>query len=603
MGFTFARNPFFQNNLINMYAKCGNLMDARKLFDRMTERDIFSWNMIIAAYRKHGFPEEALQLFHQIKPSGVEADQFTFVSILPACAKMGAHEHGIIIHQRIIERGLLSNVVVASALIDMYAKCGSIQKACELFDKLPKRDAVSWNSMIAGYVQNGVLDQAVKLFKEMPQPNVVSWNAIIAGYAQNGAFDEAMRLFEEMPQPNVVSWNAIIAGYAQNGFVEKALEIFKQMQLARVKPDSATFAGVLPACAKTGALEQGMEFHQRIIKSGFLSDVAVVNSIIDMYAKCGSIKKAHDLFDKMHHPNVVSWTAMIAGYAMHGYGKDALKVFEAMKDSQIQPNHVSFICVLFACSHTGLVDEGGKYFNCMTEAHYIIPTMDHYVCMADLLGRVGYLEEALNFIIKMPLKPDVDVWMSLLGVCRSHENIELGEFAAEQLFELDPKHTSSYVLLSDIYAKEGKWAGLQKIRKLSKDRGIKKIPGCSWIEVHKMVHVFCVGDRSHPQTEDIYKMLEILTWEMKAAGYLPDSRHVSNDVEEEERELYMLHHSEKLAIAFGLLNTSPGIVIRVVKNLRVCIDCHNATKFISKLVAREIVGVGTISNCRVLDML
>ncbi|XP_057841171.2 pentatricopeptide repeat-containing protein At4g02750 isoform X4 [Cryptomeria japonica] len=533
MGFTFARNPFFQNNLINMYAKCGNLMDARKLFDRMTERDIFSWNMIIAAYRKHGFPEEALQLFHQIKPSGVEADQFTFVSILPACAKMGAHEHGIIIHQRIIERGLLSNVVVASALIDMYAKCGSIQKACELFDKLPKRDAVSWNSMIAGYVQNGVLDQAVKLFKEMPQPNVVSWNAIIAGYAQNGAFDEAMRLFEEMPQPNVVSWNAIIAGYAQNGFVEKALEIFKQMQLARVKPDSATFAGVLPACAKTGALEQG--------------------------------------------------------YAMHGYGKDALKVFEAMKDSQIQPNHVSFICVLFACSHTGLVDEGGKYFNCMTEAHYIIPTMDHYVCMADLLGRVGYLEEALNFIIKMPLKPDVDVWMSLLGVCRSHENIELGEFAAEQLFELDPKHTSSYVLLSDIYAKEGKWAGLQKIRKLSKDRGIKKIPGCSWIEVHKMVHVFCVGDRSHPQTEDIYKMLEILTWEMKAAGYLPDSRHVSNDVEEEERELYMLHHSEKLAIAFGLLNTSPGIVIRVVKNLRVCIDCHNATKFISKLVAREIV--------------
>ncbi|XP_057845433.2 pentatricopeptide repeat-containing protein At4g02750-like isoform X2 [Cryptomeria japonica] len=687
----------------------------------MTERDVFSWNVMIAAYRRHGFPQNALTLFYQMQRTDVQPDRITFASILPACARMGALEQGIEIYEKVIECGFLSDVVIGNGLIDMFAKCGRIEKARELFDKMPlrnvfswnmmiagytqygflneasrlftempQRDAVSWNAMITGYVQNGFIDEATRLFKEMPQPNLVSWNAMIAGFAQNelvakaletfkemqlagvnpdsaticsilppcaklgelglgmefhrriiewgftsdvivvtalidmyakcgsvqnarnlfdrmstrdavlwtamiagygqnGALDDALKLFNEMPRRDVVSWNAVIAGYVQNGLVEKAMDIFHEMQSAGVKPNSSTFVSILPACAKMGALEQGMAFHQTIIECRFLSNVEVGNALIAMYAKCGSLQKARKLFDKMHQPNVISWTAMIAGYAMHGYGKDALKLFELMKYSRTKPNHISFVCALYACSHAGLVDEGCKYYDCMSESYCITPTMDHYVCMVDLLGRAGYLEETLNFIIKMPIKPDMVVWMCFLSACRLHKNIELGEFAATLVYELDPEHAAPYVLLSDIYAEVCRWDDVQNVWKLMKDRGIKKMPGCSWIEVHKTVHVFSAGDRSHPQTQAIYTKLEELSCEMKAAGYILDSVPAVNNIEEEEKELFTCHHSEKLAMAFGLLNTPPGRTIRVVKNLRVCVDCHITTKFISKIVGREIV--------------
>ncbi|KAH9288068.1 hypothetical protein KI387_032185 [Taxus chinensis] len=701
-GFSFATRTTFQNNLINMYLRCGSLVDARKVFDDMTERDVSSWNTIIAGYRRYGFPREALTLFHQMQHRGVQPDPLTFASILPACAKLRALEQGMDIHQSIMERGFFSNVVVASALVDMYAKCESIHKAREVFDKMPQRNVVSWNGMIvgyaqngfvekaletfkqmqladvkpnsttfasilpacakmkaleqgmeihqsimergilsdavlanalvdmyakcgsihkahelfdkmpkktvvswtvliAGYAQNGVLEEALRLFKEMPQRNVVSWTAMIAGYAQNGVLDEALRIFKEMPKRNVISWNAIIAGYAQNGFVEFALETFKQMQLADVKPNSTTFASILPACtqmvslehgmdihqsiiesgllsdivvvnalldmyakcgsmlkaqelfdkmperdgvswnamvtgyvqngfvekaleafkkmqlaglkpnpttfssilpacSKMGSLEQGIDIHQSIIESGFLSDIVITSALIDMYAKCGSIHKARQLFDKMPQRNVISWNAMIAGYAQNGFCKTALKMFELMRLSGTYPDHVSFACVLFACSHAGLVDEGCKYFKGMSDLYCITPIIDHYVCMVDLLSRADYLEEAVNFIIKMQTKPAVVMWRCLLGACRLHKNVRLGVFTASLLFKLDPKNAATYVLLSNMYAEVGRWGDVQKVRRLMKDRGIKKIPGCSWIEDHKRLRAFCVGDRSHPQT-------------------------------------------------------------------------------------------------------
>ncbi|XP_057862780.2 pentatricopeptide repeat-containing protein At3g24000, mitochondrial-like [Cryptomeria japonica] len=759
-GFAFAKCRFFQTKLVNMYVKCGRLVDARKEFDDMTERDGFSWNAIIAAYRRHGYPHEALTLFHQMQRTGVQPDRFTFATILPACAKIRALEQGMDMHGSIIERGILSDVVVVNALVDMYAKCGSINKARELFDKIPHKNEVSWNAMIAGYTQNGDLDEALRLFNKMPRPDIVSWNAMVTGYVQNGLVEKALdafkqmhladlkpnsttfssilsacaemggleqgikihqfiiesgflsevvvvnalidmyvkcgsipkarQLFDKMPQRdvvtwtamiagyaqsgflekalenfkqmqsagfkpdsttfasilpacsklggleqgmdihksiiengylsdvvlasilvdmyakcgsikkasmifdkmhqrNIVSWNTMIAGYAQNGFSEKALQTFKQVQSAGLKPDSTTFVSILPACAKLGSLEQGMDIHQSIIESEYLSDVIVVNALIDMYAKCGSIQKARKLFDKMPQRNVISWNAMVAGYAQNGFCIDALKLFEQMKQSGTYPDHVSFACVLFACSHAGLVDEGCKYFNSMSDCSCIMPTIDHYVRMVDVLCRAGYLEETLNFIIKMPIKPTVVVWTSLLGACRSHKNITLGEFTANLLLELDPNNPAIYVLLSNIYADVGRWGDVQMVRRLMKNGEIKKIPGCSWIEDQKILHAFCVGDRSHPQTQEIYAKLEKLSWEMKVEGYLQDSRHLQDDVEEEEKELFNYHHSEKLAIAFGLLNTPPGTTIRVVKNLRVCVDCHNATKFISKIVGRQIV--------------
>ncbi|XP_057840083.1 pentatricopeptide repeat-containing protein At2g13600 [Cryptomeria japonica] len=595
----FATGTFFQNKLIMMHVECGSLVNGRKVFDCMTERNVFSWSVLITAYKRHGLPKEALTLFKQLQKSNVQLNRFIFASILPACAKLGALEQGMDIHKSIIRNGFSSDVVVGNALIDMYAKCGSFHKARKLFDKMPERDVVSWNMMIVGCVQNGALDEALRLFEVMPRPDVFSWNAIlagcvqngfagkamkdfnqmqlagvkpdastfttilpacakmraleqgmeihhrltrsgflsnvlvgnalidmyakcgsiqkarglfdkmperdvvswnvmIAGYAQNGFLDEASRLFKEMPQPNVVSWNAILAGYAQNGLVEKALEIFKQMQQKGVQPDQGTFASIIPACAKMGALEQGMEIHESIRKNCLLSNVVVGNAMIDMYAKCGSIQKARKFFDTMPQRDVVSWTAMITGYAMHGYAKDALRLFELMKNSGTYPDYVSFICVLFACSHVALVDEGCKLFNSMSESYGIMPTIDHYVCMVDLLGRAGYAEEALNFVIKMPIKPNVIVWMCLLGCCRSVKLIGLGEFVATLLFELDPINAAPYLFLSDIYAEEGRWDGVQRVRKLIKDRGIKKIPGCSWIEVDKTVHTFCVIARFTP---------------------------------------------------------------------------------------------------------
>ncbi|XP_057858136.2 pentatricopeptide repeat-containing protein At3g24000, mitochondrial-like [Cryptomeria japonica] len=624
----FLSDVVIANTLIDMYAKCRSIHKSRQLFHNMPQQHVVSWSTMIAGYAQNGFVLEALETFKQMQSAGVKANSTTFTSILPVCAKMGALEQGMHIHQSIIENNFLSDVMVMNALIDMYARCGSIKKACELFEKLSERDVVSWNVMIAGYTQNGFVAEALKTFKRMQsadvKPNsttfgsilpacakmrsleqginvhrniiesgflldVVVVSALVDMYTKCGSIKKASELFDKMSQRDVVSWTAIISGYAQNGLVEEALETFKRMQLAGVKPNCATFASILPVCSKMGALEQGMDIHQSIIESGYCSDVIVANALLDMYAKCGSIHKARELFDKMSQRDVVSWNTMTAGYAQNGFCKDAFKVFELMKHSGIHPDHGSFACVLFACSHAGLVDEGCKCFNGMIDSYCISPKIDHYACMVDLLGRAGYLEETLNFIIKMPTNPVADVWMCLLGSCRSHKNTRLGVFTATLLFELDQKNTAAYDLLSNIYADVGRWDKVQKVRRSMKDRGIQKIPGCSWIEVHKMVHVFCVGDRSHPQTLEIYAKLEELSWEMKAAGFLPDSKHVLKDVEEEEKEFFLCHHSERLAIAFGLLNTPLGTTIRVIKNLRVCVDCHTATKFISKIVARQII--------------
>ncbi|XP_057870136.2 pentatricopeptide repeat-containing protein At2g13600 [Cryptomeria japonica] len=590
---------------MGMYDKCGSMGDARQVLGNMREANRWSWNSIIGGYRRHGESKEALALFRQMRRRGVSADEFILATILPACAQMECLEEGMEIHQSIIKGGFLADVVVVNALIDMYEKCGSMNKARYLFDKMRNSNVVSWTAIITGYARNDAVDEALLLFAEMPQRNVVSWaaiitgctqnelvekalaifkemqlvgvkpsseiftsvfqacakerdlkhgeevhqrmvesgvfldavlmtalidmyakcgrihkarqmfdkmarrdsvswNAMIAGYAQNGNLDEALKLFKEMPRQNVVSWTALIAGYAQNGFIEKALEVFREMQLARVQPNSATFASILPACAKLGALQQGMEMHQQIVESRFSSEIVVANALIDMYAKCGSIQMARKLFDKMRNTNFITWTAIISGYAMHGYSKDALKLFDLMKHSGTNPDHVSFVWVLYACSHGGLVEQGCEYFNSMSHFDCILPRIDHYICMVDLLGRAGYIEESLNFIIKMPIIPDVVVWVSLLGSCRSHKNIKIGELAATPLLELDPKCVACYVLLSNIYAQVGRWDDVHKLRNLMKDRKIQKIPGCSWIEVHKMVHVFCVGDRSHSQTPEIY---------------------------------------------------------------------------------------------------
>jgi len=577
------------NALVDMYAKCRCLEDARSVFDKMPERNVVSWTAMIAGYAQNGHSEEALEFFREMQSVGLKPNMNTFTSILPACTNLGALEQGKEIQEEMIRSGFQSNVFLESALVDMYAKCGDLWDARHVFDKMRQRNAVSWTAIIAGYMQSGNEDEALKLFEKMPKRDVVSWTVMIAGYAHNRHVDKAMDLFREMPEPDVDSWTAMIAGYAQNGHNLEALKLFHEMKLSGMRPHSKTFVSILPVCANLAALEQGVEIHDEIIRSGFQSDIFVTNALIDMYAKCGSIEKARDLFNKMHRRTAVSWTVMISAYAMNGCGKDALRLFEQMQHSGMKPDDVTLVCVLSACCHAGLVDEGRKIFDCMNQFYLITPSMEHYGCMVDLFGRAGHLDEALDFINKMPIKPDATVWGCLLGACRVHNNIKLGKQVAEHLFHLTPRNAAPYVLLSNIYAAAGMWDEIEKVRKMMRDRDVKKMPGCSWIEVNKQVHAFLVGDKSHPQTEKIYAELERLSQEMKAAGYVPDMKFVLNDVEMEQKEKMLCFHSEKLAIAFGLINTPPRTTIRVIKNLRVCGDCHSAIKFISMIVGREII--------------
>eukprot|EP01018_Ginkgo_biloba_P025333 Gb_35278 [translate_table: standard] len=494
----------------------------------------------------------------RMQQAGMHPNGFTFTSVISACACIAVLEPGKQVHAYVIKAGIDSDVFVGSSLVTMYGTCGDIDNARQVFDTISERNVVSWNAMISGYAQNGRIEDAEELFDKMPERNVVSWTTMVAGYVQNGTVEIARHVFDKMSERSVVSWTAMIAGYAQNGHGEEALKLFYQMQSTGTKPNQSTFSSILNACAGCAALNQGKHVHVSIIKTGFQSDVVLWSALVDMYAKCGSIQEALHAFNKMPERNAVSWNAMITGYAQHGYGKEALQLFEQMQHRGIKPNSITFVGVLSACRHAGLVDEGWRYFSSMDQDHCIVPEAEHYACMVDLIGRAGHLDEAEAFINKMPFKPDVVVWGALLGACRIHVNMELGECAAEHLLELEPQNAAAYVLLSNIYAATGRWDDVVKVRKMMKDRGVKKRPGCSWIEVENREHAFVVADRSHPRTKEIYAALERLDLQMKAAGYVPDTNFVFHELEEEQREYLFSHHSEKLAIG-------------VIKNLSICV--------------------------------
>eukprot|EP01018_Ginkgo_biloba_P030460 Gb_36433 [translate_table: standard] len=601
------QHVFLSAKLVSMYSNCGYFVDASLIFDKIPKPNILSWNAMIRGYVQNGRCEEALPLYYQMQTAGLQPDSFTFPFVLKACAGLGALQEGKDIHDCIIRNGLESNVYVGSALIDMYAKCGCLERVGQVFDKISQRNVVSWTSLIAGYAQNGRANDALEVFRQMQltnskpnsvtmtsvlpacvnleavhlgkeihgyiiknelgfdvftgnalidmyakcstvdfarnvfdkmcERNVPSWNAMLVGYTQNGNCSEALKLFYQMQLvcliPDSITWNAMISGCAQNVYANEAFKLLRQMQLANVKPTSVTMLSVLPLCARLAALQQGKEIHGFIFRNGLEAEISegtfVGNALIDMYAKCGNIDFARRVFDKISHRDVVSWTAMIAGYGMHGHGQDALTLFNQMLLANMEPNHITFIGVLSACSHAGLVEEGWHYFNCLSRDYCITPRVEHYACMVDLLSRAGYLDEAHDFIKKMPIEPGAGVWGALLGACRIHCNIELGKYAAECLFELEPQNSGNYVLLSNIYAESGRWDDAEKVRVMMKGRGLKKIPGCSWIEIKNRVHAFLVGDVSHPQAEKIYAILQNLGAQMKAAGYVPDTRFALHD--------------------------------------------------------------------------
>ncbi|CAK9217321.1 unnamed protein product [Sphagnum troendelagicum] len=655
-----SRNAVTWNAMILGHpAKCGSMDNACRVFNRMLLRDVVSWNVMIFGYMKCGQGQKALELFHQMQQAGVEPATLTFVGVLNACSSIVGLEEGRCVHDQVIASGCKSDVFVGSSLVDMYAKCGSLEDAQRVFSKMPTQDAVTWTAMILGHVKCGQGQDALELFRQMQQEDVVTWTTMILGYVKCGqgskalelfqqmhqegvqsdpvtfvgvlnacasmvaleegrhvheqiiqsgyesvafvgnslidmyakceSIEDAKRVFNKLPSHDVVSWNVMIFGHVKYRQGQKALELFRQMQEEGVQPAPMTLVGVLNACASVVALEEGRHAHDWGIKSGWDSNVFVGNSLIDMYAKCGSLEDALKVFNKMPSRDVVTWNAMIGGYAIHGHGKEALQQFEQMHEEVVQPDDITFVCLLSACSHSGLVDEGLRCYSSMSTVYMISVNLEHYTCMVNLLGRAGRLHEAENMLKAMPCKPNAGVWRALLGACRIHGNVEMGERVAKQVLELEPKNAAGYVLLSNLYTATGNRDLSGNVEWQRKERSVKKHPGRTWIEVDNEVHTFVVDDQHHPQMIEIHAELKRLSGLMHDAGYMPDTNFVLHDVEVEEKVFYLCHHSEKLAIAFGLINSVPGTPLCIRKNLWVCGDCHTSTKFILKVVGRAIM--------------
>ncbi|PIA56953.1 hypothetical protein AQUCO_00700958v1 [Aquilegia coerulea] len=548
----------------------GNLEYARLVFNEMKRPNCFSYNTIIRAYSESENESlEALVIFDQMLcDEFVEPNRFTYPSVLKACVKIRGIEEGKQIHGQIVKCGveLDSDDFVVSNLVRMYAVCGVMDVARRLFETC--------------VVGDGEL---------VSEGNVVLWNVLIDGYVRIGEFESARKLFDMMPHRSVVSWNSMIAGYAQHGFFKEAVEIFREMQMRNECLNYVTLVSVLPAISRLGALELGKWVHVHAERNAIKLDDVLGSALIDMYSKCGSIEKALQLFERLPYKNVVTWNAIIGGLAMHGRAKDALDYFSNMEQSAVKPSDVSYIAVLTACSHAGLVDEGRSYFEQMVRVVGLKPRIEHYGCMVDLLGRAGLLEEAEKLILSMPIKPDDVIWKALLGACRLHGHIEMGQRVGKRLIELAPHDSGCYVALSNMYASFGNWVSVAKTRLRMKELNIKKVPGCSWIEIDGTINEFVVEDDSHPRAQEINLMLEETTTKLRMAGYKPDTTHVLLNIDEEDKEGALYYHSEKIAIAFGLISTGPKTQLQIVKNLRICGDCHASIKLISKIYDRRII--------------
>ncbi|KAA8541104.1 hypothetical protein F0562_025067 [Nyssa sinensis] len=679
---------FVGNALIAMYGKCGFVKEAVKVFEYMPERNLVSWNSMICGFSENGFSQECFDVFREmlVGEEGLIPDVATLVTILPVCAGEENVEMGKMVHGLVVKLGLDHELMVSNALMDMYAKCGFLSKAHALFEKNDNKNVVSWNSMIGGYSREGNVGGTFNLLQKMQMDNEkikanevtilnvlpvcleksellnvkelhgyslrhrfqydeLVANSFISAYAKCGSLSSAEHVFYGLEAKTVSSWNALIGGCAQNGdplkalhlflqmrysglnpdwfsisslllacahlkslqngkeiqgfayrngletdpFIDEALNLFRQMVSNGIQPYEIAIMSVFGACSQLSALQLGKEIHCFALKAHLTEDIFVGCSIIDMYAKCGSIEQSQRIFDRLKEKDEASWTVMIAGYGIHGRGKEAIELFEKMKRLRLKPDGFTFIGILMACCHGGLVEEGLNYFDQMQTLHGIEPQLAHYSCVVDMLGRAGRFNDALKLVDEMPEKPDAGIWSSLLSSCRIYGELDLGKKVAEKLLALEPDKAENYVLVSNLFAKLGNWDIVRRVRGRMKAIGLRKDVGCSWITVGGKIYHFVVSDMMLPEAEEIHKVWRRLEEKISGVGYIPDTGSVLHELKEEEKIEMLRGHSEKLAISFGLLKTPKGVTLRICKNLRICRDCHNAIKFVSKVVDREII--------------
>ncbi|KAG0472497.1 hypothetical protein HPP92_017043 [Vanilla planifolia] len=554
-----------------------------------------------------------------------------FCVLLQSCIEHRSLKKGRELHTLIREAGLERNRDLFPKLLKLYCTCGRVDYARELFDRIPERnlDTITWTAMISGYVGSGASNHALTLFVEMfglgLEPDSYSFsallkasadlslhrlstclhslivkfgygsvlsvgNALIHAYSSFGDVCSAQKLFSRMPDRDIVSWSSMIQACTLAKFFAESRTLFSKMQFEEhIKPNEITLVSLLPSCSFFSSLGKGQSVHAYAIRHGFDSNLIVRSALIAMYSRCGDPEAAFKVFNMLKKINIIVWTSMMEGFSINGRFQLVLELFKLMQDQGLKPNSITLIVILSACSHGGLIDEGMRIFEGMQEKFGIVPSTEHHACVVDMLGRGGRLKDAQFFIEKMKIPPTGCVLGSLLGACQVHRNVSLGERLANQLFQLAPYNESNYVILSNIYASVGRWDDVGRVRRLMALKGLTKPIGCSWIELKDKVHVFGAHDRSHPESKRIYGKLEDLSQMIVKAGYVPSTKYIFLDVEEDDKKRLLCSHSERLAIAFGLLKAPPNVPIRIAKNLRVCGDCHGAIKLISKVVARRFI--------------
>nr|XP_043614438.1 pentatricopeptide repeat-containing protein At1g34160 [Erigeron canadensis] len=525
----FHFHPFPRSKFLDFCAATA-LPYALHIFHHIPSPITNDWNAVIRGHAQSHQPLHAVTFYrHGLRLLTCKPDALTCSFTLKACARALASDEGTQLHSQVIRFGFVADVLLQTTLLDVYAKSGFLDNACKLFDEMSVRD--------------------------------------------------------------VTCWNAIIAGLAQGNRPQEALELFKRMRGVGFEPNEVTVLGALSACAQLGTVQEGENVYEYIKSRKLDMNEQVCNVVIDMFGKCGYVGMAYRVFNDMRcKKTLVTWNTMIMVLGMNGEGVEALQVFDSMSQEGFSPDNVSYLAALCACNHAGMVDDGVKLFETMLKDGSVIPNIKHYGTMVDLLGRSGRLKEAYDIINSIPITPDVVLWQTLLGACKTYRNVEMAEKASRKLVEMGSRSDGDFVLLSNVYASQRRWKDVGQVRKTMRDNEVKKVPGFSYIDVNGSIHKFVNGDQSHSNMDEIYKKLEEMMCRIMEHGYVAETDYVLHDIGLEEKENALSYHSEKLAVAFGLISsTSDEDLIRVNKNLRICGDCHEVMKLVSKVYEREII--------------
>ncbi|KAL3833584.1 hypothetical protein ACJIZ3_008320 [Penstemon smallii] len=611
---------YLSTKMVSSYVENSKLNEALKLFDELPIKDVVLWNLMIKGCVNCGNLEMGLKLFDEMP----ERNVISWTTLMNAFLKSRKIEEAELLFNQMPDK----DIAAWNAMIHGYFGNGKVEDAKRLFETMPSRNVISWTTMISGLDQQGKSDEALSIFGNMvgfglkptsstfscaitacanvgnlclgsqTHGNIVKLGyifdpyvtaSLITFYAHCQLIDDCAKSFNEKMHLNVVVWTSLLTGYGINNKHEHALRVFGTMIRLGVLPNQSSFTSSLNSTCEMEAVDWGKGIHGVAIKLGLETDLFVGNSLVVLYTKCGNLSDGVSAFKEIANKNIVSWNAIIVGCGQHGCGEWALAFFTQMAKGGIKPDEITFTGLLNSCSHSGLLQKGKHLFKCVSRYPSIQVKLEHYACMVDILCRSGKLQEAEDLVTTMPMGPNLSIWLSLLSGCRAQSNLKVAEFAAKNIFAIDPHCSAAYVLLSNIYAFSGRWADAARIRREMKKAGTFKQPGHSWVTQKGVRHSFVSCDKSHPMSERIYRKIDWLGEKLKENGYVSDQRFALHDVEDEQKETLLLYHSERLAICYALISSAEGSVITVMKNLRTCGDCHSAIKLIAKIVQREIV--------------